>query len=97
MNGSASENDSHSRGAGIDLCYHLGLLIRGATNHKDDDVLRLVPRVSTTLEEGVLQFLQAAFDEILKSHFQSRGVLRVDVLDTFKALKAAACAGEEGG
>lgn len=97
MNGCAAENDSHTRGAGINLRYHFGLLICGATNHKDDDILRLVPRVSTTLEEGVLQFLQAAFDEILKSHFQSRGVLRVNVLDTFKALKAAACAGKEGG
>lgn len=97
MNGSAAENDSHAWGAGIDLRYHLGLLVCGAANHKDDDVLRLVPRVSTTLKEGVLQFLQAAFDEVLESHFQSRGVLGVDVLDAFKALEAAACAGEEGG
>lgn len=62
MNTGTSQDNTHARRTGIDLCHHLGLLVRGATDHKDDDVLGLVPGMPAAFEERVLQFLQATFD-----------------------------------
>ena len=92
-----AQNNAHAGRAGIDLSDHLRLLVCCAPNHEDDDVLGLIPRVSAAFEEWILQLLQTAFNEVLKGHFESWRVLRVDVLHPFQALETVPGAGEEGG
>lgn len=46
-------------------------------------------------QERILELLQAPFNQILKCHFQSRRVLRVDVLDALQSLEAISRAREE--
>lgn len=68
MNTSTTQNDAHTGGAGIDLRHHLGLLVRGATDHENDDILWLVPGMPAAFEERILQLFQTTFDKILEGH-----------------------------
>jgi hypothetical protein len=63
------------------LGYHLGLLVCHPADHEDNNILRLVPSVSTSLKEGVLQFLETPFNEVLECGFEAGRMLRIDVLD----------------
>ena len=97
MNARAAQDHPNSRGTGIDLRHHLRFLVRGATDHEDDNILRLVACRSATFNERVLLFLQPCFDEILKRGLQAWGVLSVDILDPLQTSESVTRPRKNGG
>lgn len=97
MDGGTAKDNAHTGGAGVDLCYHLGFFVGGATDYEDDYILRFVPCVPTALEEWVLQLLQTTFDEVLECHLQPRRMLGINVFDALESLESVPGAREERG
>lgn len=95
VNHSATQDNTNTRRAGIHLSDHLSLLIGGAANHEDDNILGLVASVPAAFQEWVLHLLQAALNQILESHLQSWRVLSVDIFNTLQTLEAVSSTREE--
>lgn len=65
MHTGTTQDNTHTGGASIDLRHHLGLLVRGAADHENDNILWLIPSMPAAFEERVLQLLQTTLDEVL--------------------------------
>ena len=97
MDRRATEHHSDARAGSIDLRDHASLLVRYAADHEDNNVLRLVSRLTTALDEWIEVVFQPALDQVLQRALQPRRVLRVDVFDALEAaVESLTCAAEKG-
>lgn len=97
MNARAAQDHPNPRRTGIDLRHHLRFLVRGTSDHEDNNVLRLVAGRSPAFNKRVLLLFQPGFDQVLERGFHSWGVLSVDILDPLQTSESVARSRKNGG